>query len=104
MGERSNPVSKIEKMVKKIVAACLEDDEAKGESKRKEQMDDTWQDEEFFTKKMPTKKTEPEPVVSKKFEKLKKKLEKLHVFRQSKGMDQYIDINDDDDEELELKH
>ncbi|KDP37675.1 hypothetical protein JCGZ_06903 [Jatropha curcas] len=39
-----------------------------------------------------------------KIEKLDKKLEKLHVFMKSKQMDQYVDINDDDDEELEVKH
>ncbi|KDP29465.1 hypothetical protein JCGZ_19294 [Jatropha curcas] len=115
MGEPSVPVSEIEKMVKKIVAANLEkllgsnkgkeqviieDDEAESESERKEHMDDTWQDKELFAKKMPTKKTEPKPVVLKKFEKLDKKLEKLHVFMKSKEMDQYVDIDDDDDNEI----
>ncbi|KDP29306.1 hypothetical protein JCGZ_19462 [Jatropha curcas] len=59
-------------------------------------------DDEFF-KKTFAKKAESEPVVSKKFEQLDKKLEKLHVFMKSKRMDQYIDLDDDDDEELELK-
>ncbi|KDP32230.1 hypothetical protein JCGZ_13837 [Jatropha curcas] len=117
MAEPSIPVSEIEKMIEKIVAASLEkllrtdkgkeqvvieDDEAKGESERKEHIDDTWQDEEFF-KKMSAKKAESELVVSEEFENLDKKLKKLHVFVKSKGMDQYVDINDDDDEELELK-
>ncbi|KDP21555.1 hypothetical protein JCGZ_03663 [Jatropha curcas] len=100
MGDTSIPVSGIEKIVEKIVAGSLEklllsdkgkdhviveDDEAKGESERKEDMDDTWQDEEFFAKKIPTKKAESEPVILEKFEKLDKKLEKLHVFMKSKG-------------------
>ncbi|KDP24399.1 hypothetical protein JCGZ_26605 [Jatropha curcas] len=63
MVEPSIPIYDIEKMVEKIVATSLEkllrsdkgkeqvvieDDEAKGESERKEQVDDTWQDEELF--------------------------------------------------------
>ncbi|KDP27729.1 hypothetical protein JCGZ_19706 [Jatropha curcas] len=103
-------------MIEKILASSLEklmksdkgkeqvvreDEEAKDESEKKEHVDDTWQDEEFF-KKMSAKIVES-LVVSKKFEKLDKKLEKLHVFMGSKGMDQYIDLDDDDDEELEFK-
>ncbi|KDP35800.1 hypothetical protein JCGZ_10436 [Jatropha curcas] len=89
MPETSIPVSDIEKM---------------GESERSEHVDDTWQEEEYYAKKMPAKKTRPELVVSKKFEKLDKKLERLHVFMKSKVMDQYVDIVDDDDEKLKLKH
>ncbi|KDP47169.1 hypothetical protein JCGZ_25678 [Jatropha curcas] len=68
----------------------IEDDDAKGESEKKEQLDDTWQDEEFFAKKVNTKKAESEPVISEEFEKLDKKLEKLHVFMKSKGMDHKV--------------
>ncbi|KDP44565.1 hypothetical protein JCGZ_22147 [Jatropha curcas] len=79
MGETSIPVSNIEKVMEKIVAASLdkllrsdkdkdhaivEDDEAKGKSERKEQLDDIWQDEEFFTMKMPTKKVESKSIIS----------------------------------------
>ncbi|KDP30101.1 hypothetical protein JCGZ_18233 [Jatropha curcas] len=94
-------------MIERIVAASLkkllrtdngkeqvviEDDEAKGESERKEHVDDTWQGEEFF-KKMFAKKAESESVISKKFEKLDKKLEKLHLFMKSKGIDQLMRIH-----------
>ncbi|KDP27477.1 hypothetical protein JCGZ_20012 [Jatropha curcas] len=53
----------------------IEDDEAKGELEKKEHVDDTWQDDEIF-KKMSAKK--------------------------SKGMDQYVDLGDGNDE-LKLK-
>ncbi|KDP28969.1 hypothetical protein JCGZ_19662 [Jatropha curcas] len=80
----------------------IEDEEHKVESDKKEHIDDTWQDEEFFLKMMLTRKSEPELVMIEKFKKLGKKLEKLHVFMKSKGMDQYVYIDDDDDE-LKLK-
>ncbi|KDP24722.1 hypothetical protein JCGZ_25713 [Jatropha curcas] len=97
MGTTSVPMLDIEKMIEKIVAASLE--KLLRSDKGKEQV--IIEDDE--AKKMPTKKTESKPVVSKKFEKMDKKLEKLHVFMKSKGMDQYVDIDDDSDEELELK-
>ncbi|KDP21711.1 hypothetical protein JCGZ_03585 [Jatropha curcas] len=93
MAEPSILILKIEKMIEKIVAASFEklvrsdrrkekvvvedDEEAKDESEKKEHVDDTWQDDEFF-KKMSVKKAESEPIISKKFDKLDKKLEKLH--------------------------
>ncbi|KDP27387.1 hypothetical protein JCGZ_20211 [Jatropha curcas] len=119
MGDSSISIFEIEKLVEKIVAASLEkllrtdrgkdhvvieDDEAKGESEKKEHVDDTWQDEEFFAKEVPIKKSKYEPVISEKFVKLDKRLEKLHVFMKSKGMDRYVDMDDDEDEELELKN
>ncbi|KDP34435.1 hypothetical protein JCGZ_12795 [Jatropha curcas] len=79
MVEPSIPVSEIEKMIEKIVAYSLEkllrsdkdkeqvvieDEEAKVESERKQHVDDTWQDEEFFSKKMPTKRSKLELVIS----------------------------------------
>ncbi|KDP39492.1 hypothetical protein JCGZ_04156 [Jatropha curcas] len=77
----------------------IEDDkEAKDEFEKREHVDDTWQDDEFF-KKMSAKKAKSKPIISEKFEKQDKK---LHVFIKSNGMDQYMDI-DDDDEELELR-
>ncbi|KDP30676.1 hypothetical protein JCGZ_15551 [Jatropha curcas] len=89
MAEPSISVFENEKMIGKIVVASLEKL--------------LCCNKELFSKKMPTKKSKPELVVSEKFEKLDKKLEKLQVFMKSRGMDQYIDIDDDDDEELELK-
>ncbi|KDP24271.1 hypothetical protein JCGZ_26624 [Jatropha curcas] len=98
MAKSSIPVSEIEKMIEKIVASSLkklirsdkgkeqvviEDEKAKDEFEKKEHIDDTWQDEEFF-KKMSAKKAESEPVVLKKFEKLDKKLKKLHMFMRSR--------------------
>ncbi|KDP27674.1 hypothetical protein JCGZ_19566 [Jatropha curcas] len=112
------PISEVEKMIEKIVAFSLEkllhsdkgkekvviedDERAKDKSEKREHVNYTWQDDEFF-KKTSAKKAKSEPVISEEFEKLDKKLEKLHVFMKSKGMDQYMDINDDDDEELELR-
>ncbi|KDP27094.1 hypothetical protein JCGZ_20318 [Jatropha curcas] len=76
MTELSIHVSKIEKMIEKIVACSLEklmrsdkgkeqvvieDEEAKDEFDKMEHIDDTWQDEYFF-KKMSAKKAEFEPV------------------------------------------
>ncbi|KDP41090.1 hypothetical protein JCGZ_03220 [Jatropha curcas] len=64
MRETNVPLSDIEKMIEKIVAANLEklmrsnkgkekvviedDKEAKDESEKREHVDDTWQDDEFF--------------------------------------------------------
>ncbi|KDP45539.1 hypothetical protein JCGZ_18776 [Jatropha curcas] len=103
MFEPSVPLFEMEKMIEKKVASSLmelirsdkgkekvvieDDKEAKGESVKKGHIDDTWQDDEFF-KKMSAKRADTAPVVSEKFEKLDKKLEKLHVFMKSKGMDQ----------------
>ncbi|KDP20418.1 hypothetical protein JCGZ_06026 [Jatropha curcas] len=71
MAEPSIPISKIEKIVaaslEKLLRSdrgkeqvVIEDEEAKVESERKEPVDDTWQDEEFSSKKMPRRKSEPE--------------------------------------------
>ncbi|KDP20211.1 hypothetical protein JCGZ_10639 [Jatropha curcas] len=119
MDDSSILILKIERLVEKIVVASsgkllqsdkgkdhmvIEDDEAKGEFEKKDQVADTWQDEEFLAKKVTTKKAEVEPIISEKFEKLDKKLEKLHVFMKSKGTDQYVDMDDDENEKLELKN
>ncbi|KDP36237.1 hypothetical protein JCGZ_09957 [Jatropha curcas] len=71
MGDGSIQALEIEKMVGRIVIASLEkllrsdkgkdhvvieDDENKEEFEKKEQVDDTWQDEEFFTRNVTTKK------------------------------------------------
>ncbi|KDP29966.1 hypothetical protein JCGZ_19111 [Jatropha curcas] len=65
--------SKLEEMNERVVASNLEklfrsdkgnehvnveDDENKGESEKKEQANETWQDEEFFAKKVINKKAE----------------------------------------------
>ncbi|KDP29304.1 hypothetical protein JCGZ_19460 [Jatropha curcas] len=116
MAETNVPLSEMERIIEKIVADSLEkfvrfdkgkkkvviedDEEAKDKSEKKEHVDDTWQDDEFF-ETMSDKKVESESVVSEKFEKLNKKLEKLYIFIKSKGMDQYMDIDDDDDKELD---
>ncbi|KDP44299.1 hypothetical protein JCGZ_19166 [Jatropha curcas] len=67
MSDSSILISEIKKLIEKIVAANLEkllwsdkgkdhvvieDDEAKEEFKKKEQVDDTWQDKKFFAKKI----------------------------------------------------
>ncbi|KDP33121.1 hypothetical protein JCGZ_13568 [Jatropha curcas] len=85
MGDSSILISKFEKLVEKIVASSLEkllqsnkgkdhmvieDDKVKGESEKKEQVDYTWQDEAFFTKKVSTKNVESESIISEKFKKL----------------------------------
>ncbi|KDP27117.1 hypothetical protein JCGZ_22026 [Jatropha curcas] len=118
MGDSSIPASEIEKLVERIVAASLEkllcsdkgkdhvvveDKENKEEFEKKEQANETWQDEEFFAKKLSNQKAESEVVPFEKLEKTDKKIEKFHVFIKSKGMDQYVDINDNEDEELDLK-
>ncbi|KDP38796.1 hypothetical protein JCGZ_05132 [Jatropha curcas] len=63
MAATNFPLSKLERMIEKIVADSLEkfmrfdkgkekviedDEEAKDESEKKEHVDDTWQDDEFF--------------------------------------------------------
>ncbi|KDP27659.1 hypothetical protein JCGZ_20007 [Jatropha curcas] len=99
-------------MIERIVATSLEkflcsdkgkehvnvqDNEKKGESEKKEQVDETWQDEEFFAKKVINKKLEFEAVPFEKLDKLEKedkKIEKINVFIKSKGLDQYLDMDD----------
>ncbi|KDP23847.1 hypothetical protein JCGZ_27151 [Jatropha curcas] len=86
--------------------ALFQDDENKGESKKKEQVDEIWQDEEIFAKKVTNTKAESEIIAFEKLDKLEKmdkKIKKINVFMKSKGLDQYLDMDDDEDEELELK-
>ncbi|KDP30736.1 hypothetical protein JCGZ_15537 [Jatropha curcas] len=116
MGDVSIPTSELEKMRERIVTTSLKkflcsdkgkehvkvkDDENKGELEKKEQSDETWQDEEFFAKKEIKKKAEFEAEKLDKLEKMNKKIEKINVFMKSKGLDQYLDMDDDEDEELE---
>ncbi|KDP26272.1 hypothetical protein JCGZ_22439 [Jatropha curcas] len=88
MVKTSVPLFELEKMIKKIVAASLEKfmrsdqgkekvviedgEEAMDESEKREHVDDTWQDDEFF--KISAKKFESEPIISEKFKKIDKKL------------------------------
>ncbi|KDP21556.1 hypothetical protein JCGZ_03664 [Jatropha curcas] len=75
MGDGSIPTFELKKMIERIVISSLEKllhsdkgkehvnikyDEKKGELEKKEQANETWQDEESFTKKVTNKNSESE--------------------------------------------